>query len=81
MGFGAFSNDTTDIADKIDVYSFFNHNVFQSFVALAPVATVGYQESIVLTFLADLDTAEILYLFGEEEFLPSSNILIFSIKY
>jgi hypothetical protein len=49
-------------------------NVY-SFIALAPVAWVSHQESLLLTFLADLDLAEWLYLFGEMDFLPENWVL------
>jgi len=62
-GFGAFPLQP-DLAAKVDV-----------FIALAPVAYVQDQTSLLLTFLADLDIVEWLLLFGEEEFLPSDWVI------
>jgi pimeloyl-ACP methyl ester carboxylesterase len=47
----------------------------QSFSALAPVAFVDHQTSLLLTLLADLDVAYILQLFGFHEFLVDPTIL------
>ena len=41
------------------------------FVALAPACWVKHQQSELLTILADLDLADLLYYFGEKSFLPS----------
>jgi len=59
IGFAGFPLQP-DLASKIEL-----------FIALAPVAWVSHQQSILLKFLADLDLADILYFLGEESFLPS----------
>jgi len=63
MGFGGFPFQT-ELAAKVDL-----------FIALAPVAYVSHQESLLLTYLADLDIAFWLELLGEKEFLPESWLL------
>jgi len=63
MGFGGFPLQP-DLAAKVDL-----------FIALAPVAYVNNQESVLLTYLADLDIAFWLELLGEKEFLPSTWLL------
>jgi len=59
MGFGAFPLQP-ELAAKVTL-----------FIGLAPVAFVGNQESILLSFLAELDFAAWLAFFGEEDFMPS----------
>lgn len=63
MGFGAFSTNR-DIASKVSL-----------FVALAPVAYVSHQSSLLLTYLAKLNLATWLALFGEKQFLPETKVL------
>lgn len=45
------------------------------FVALAPVAYVNNQRSILLTLMADLDLVAFFELFGDKSFLPDATIL------
>eukprot|EP01116_Phalansterium_solitarium_P006509 TRINITY_DN18834_c0_g1_i1.p2 TRINITY_DN18834_c0_g1~~TRINITY_DN18834_c0_g1_i1.p2 ORF type:complete len:391 (+),score=140.83 TRINITY_DN18834_c0_g1_i1:88-1260(+) len=63
MGFGAFSTNP-QLAAMVNL-----------FVALAPVAVVSHQTSRVLTYMANLNVAEWLALFGEERFLPEDWLL------
>jgi len=63
MGFGGFPMQP-ELAAKVDI-----------FIALAPVAFVSHQTSFAVSVLADLDVAEWLFFFGEEEFLPSDWVI------
>ena len=45
------------------------------FVALAPVAYVDHQKSILISLLADFDIANILKFFGFKDFLPDAGLL------
>jgi len=45
------------------------------FVALAPVAYVNNQKSLLLTLMADLDVVALFQLFGDKSFLPDMTIL------
>ena len=45
------------------------------FVALAPVAYVNNQKSLVLSLMADLDLVTIFEIFGNKDFLPDASIL------
>jgi len=63
MGFGGFSSQPQTAA-KVSI-----------FIAMAPVAYVNHQTSILLTALSDLDTVLIFELFGIEDFLPSNEWL------
>jgi len=58
MGFGAFPLQP-ELAAKVNI-----------FIALAPVAFVSHQTSLVLTYMADLGAVEWLIYFGYKEFLP-----------
>jgi pimeloyl-ACP methyl ester carboxylesterase len=60
QAFSAFSDVNRQYAAKVDV-----------FVALAPVAFVAHQESILLAILADLDVDGIMAIFGTHEFLAN----------
>lgn len=64
QAFAAFSTVRPAYASKVDL-----------FVALAPVAFVGHQESVLLSILADLDVAELLDLFGVQDFLQNNFLL------
>jgi len=63
MGFGGFSSQP-DLAAKVSI-----------FIALAPVAFVNHQTSVLLTILADLDAVLLVELLGYEDFLPSTDFL------
>ncbi len=45
------------------------------FAALAPVAYVNNQKSIILSLLADLDLVVLFEIFGDKSFLPDATIL------
>lgn len=61
--FAAFS-ENAELSSRINFYG-----------ALAPVAYVHHQSSIVLSLLADLDVDKLFQLLGVHEFLPNSEIL------
>jgi len=60
MGFGGFSTQP-ELAANVSL-----------FIALAPVAFVNHQTSILLTILSDLDAVVLFELLGYEDFLPST---------
>jgi len=61
-GFGLPSNQ--DIASRVNL-----------FVALAPVAYVSNQRSLMLRLLADVDTPFILHTLGVQQFLPDTGVV------
>jgi len=63
MGFAGFPFQP-ELAAKVDI-----------FIALAPVAWVAHQKSLVLEFMAKLNLIEIFEIFGDKSFLPNNIIL------